>query len=329
MWGHPPHCRCGVCSTLRRVCHHISDFSPKPGYIPFAADRLRVLAGELCDWGDSYYASGAAQPGAVAPPQAGPEGGREEQKDQADPTTEKREQASGGIARGKGVETKENKGTRRERDSGAHREKAVKETVDVKEEPSEDSAFNSEEKNLRTTASKSFARPAPLGKRVEKVGGASAQEISEEEVATEPETEEVVGSERERKRPISPRSPSVRDKKRSRRTRSRSRRRRRKEDSDRGRVERSPDPYQEEVDRAREGHSSSAHPEAHPRPTRRPSTSLPRRPRSPNYPPPAKGKGRGRGWHGYPPRQEWTNKGVKKVGRQLEFKEYLAYKKYR
>ena len=314
MWGHTPHCRCGVCSTLRRVCHHIADFSPKPGYIPFAADRLRVLAGELCDWGDSYFASGGAHPGAVAPPQAGP--GREEdksRKDPADPTTERREQASGGIASGKGVETKESKGTRRERDSGADREKTEKETVDVKEEPSEDSAFNSEEKNLRTTASKSFARPAPLGKRVEKGREASAQEISEEEVATEPETEEV----------------SVRDKKRSRRTRSRSRRRRRKEDSDRGRVERSPEPYQEEVERARDGHSSSAHPEAHPRPTRRPSTSLPRRPRSPNYPPPAKGKGRGRGWHGYPPRQEWTNKGVKKVGRQLEFKEYLAYKKYR
>ena len=162
MWGHTPHCRCGVCSTLRRVCHHIADFSPKPGYIPFAADRLRVLAGELCDWGDSYFASGAAHPGAVVAPQAGP--GREEdrsKKDPADPPTERKEQASGGIASGKGEEVKERKGTRRERDSGAHRGQAEKGAVNVKEEPSEDSAFNSEEKGLRTTASKSFARPAP------------------------------------------------------------------------------------------------------------------------------------------------------------------------
>lgn len=157
-----------------------------------------------------------------------------------------------------------------------------------------------------------------MGERVEKRADSTPKGYSEEEVATEAEIKEVVESERESKRPVSPRSPSVRDRKRSRRTRSRSRQRRRRRE-DRG----------EEVERAREGYSSSAHPEAHPRPTRRPSTSLPRRPRSPNYPPPAKGKGRGRGWHGYPPRQNWTNKGVKKVGRQIEFKEYLAFKKQR
>ena len=75
MWGHTPPCRCGVCSTLKRICRHIADFSPKPGYVPFAADRLRVLAGELCDWGDSYCAGGAAPAPAQPPPQAGP--GRE------------------------------------------------------------------------------------------------------------------------------------------------------------------------------------------------------------------------------------------------------------
>ena len=69
MWGHVQHCRCGVCSTLKRICRHIADYSPKPGYVPFAADRLTVLAGELCDWGDSFHASGAAPPEANRPPQ--------------------------------------------------------------------------------------------------------------------------------------------------------------------------------------------------------------------------------------------------------------------
>lgn len=53
MWGHPTACRCGVCLTLHRVCCHISDFSREPGYINFAAERLRVLAGELCDFIDA------------------------------------------------------------------------------------------------------------------------------------------------------------------------------------------------------------------------------------------------------------------------------------
>lgn len=215
--------------------------------------------------------------------------------------------------------------------------KAIEVKGRAKSTGSEDCAFNSEERSHRTTASKSLAKPVAAGTRDTQGTEVSEEEFVDEEFGTEEEPAEEVENERESKAaaPVSPGSPSVRDKKRSRRTRSRSRRRhRRREDGGRRREERSPLTDREELERAREGQSSSARAEEHPRPTRRPSRSLQRKPRSPDYPPPSKGKGRGRGWKGYPlwggsPRPDWTNKGVKKVGRQIDFKEYLAYKKQR
>ena len=334
MWGHTPLCRCGVCSTLKRICRHIADFSPKPGYVPFAADRLRCLAGELCDWGDSYCAGGAAPAPAQPPPQAGP--GREvNEAVEKEAVHAKGEDSKASAAKGetaKAPKKEKEKAHRERRESRHRRERRDRSEVPPKHEVSEDSAFNSEEAALRTTAPK-----AACGVKAEVKEPVEEEEVEEFEKedseAAVPEGERTEENEREREEDLSPRSDSARDKKRSRRTRSRSRkRRRRQEESDRRQRGDSREDEREELERAREGQSSSAHPEVQPRPSRRPSRSIQRKPRSPDYPPPSKGRGRGRGWKGYPPadrgpRPEWTNKGVKKVGRQLEFKEFLAYKK--
>lgn len=94
-----------MCSTLRRVCRHIADFSPRPGYVPFAADRLGVLAGELCDGGDSYLASGSAQPAARGPPQPYAEReGKETVEKKVIPDQDTEKKASSGTGTDKEVE---------------------------------------------------------------------------------------------------------------------------------------------------------------------------------------------------------------------------------
>ena len=322
-----------MCTTLRRVCHHIRDFSPKPGYVPFAADRLRVLAGELCDWGDSYYAAGAAPPAARVSPQVEPEREFTEASAKAEipneGTDNKASAATTEVT--KAPKEKKEKTHRGHRESGHRKEKSDR-PAPVKKKVSEDSAFNSEEAALRTTAPKAACGVKSEVK--EPAGEEGVEEFEKEDSEQQvPEEEKIDEDEREREEDLSPRSDSVRDKKRSRRTRSRSRRRRRREEeSERRPRDDSRDRGQDDLERAWEGQSSSAHPEVHPRPSRRPSRSIQRKARSPDYPPPSKGRGRGRGWKGYPPadrgaRPDWTNKGVKKVGRQLDFKEFLAYKK--
>ena len=270
MWGHVAACRCGVCSTLKRVCRHIADFSPKPGYVPFAADRLRVLAGELCDWGDSFYASGAAPPEAIKPPQEEPEReDKESVRGEADLLRREESKASSRKEEAPRTKKEEKHRSHRERRGDRHRESGGDRSVKSKQEPSEDSAFNTEEAALRTTAPKSACVGKPENKAAsDELEVEESEKVCTEKEASEEEDEE--GDVREKKEPRSPRSPSVRDRKRSRRTRSRSRRRRRRQEESEQRhrdIEQHED--REEVERAREGHSSSAHPRDRPRPTRK------------------------------------------------------------
>ena len=117
--------------------------------MPFAADRLRVLAGELCDWGDSYHASRAAPLGGDRPPQNQPE--REAREEESKPADRDRagdsNQASSGIVENRETETKEDSKTHQDREGRAPRLKEGKGTIPVKREPSEDSAFNTEERS--------------------------------------------------------------------------------------------------------------------------------------------------------------------------------------
>ena len=130
-----------MCTTLRRVCHHIRDFSPKPGYVPFAADRLRVLAGELCDWGDSYYAAGAAPPAARVSPQVEPEREFTEASAKAEipneGTDNKASAATTEVT--KAPKEKKEKTHRGHRESGHRKEKSDR-PAPVKKKVSEDSA---------------------------------------------------------------------------------------------------------------------------------------------------------------------------------------------
>jgi len=49
MWGHTPDCGCGICACLPRVFALIALGNPSPGYVPWAADRLRLLEADLRD----------------------------------------------------------------------------------------------------------------------------------------------------------------------------------------------------------------------------------------------------------------------------------------
>ena len=49
MWGHLPTCECGLCNSLVRVCHVIAAGGPFVAFGPRAADRVRLLEGELRD----------------------------------------------------------------------------------------------------------------------------------------------------------------------------------------------------------------------------------------------------------------------------------------
>lgn len=331
MWGHSPACRCGVCLTLHRLCAHIADFTREPGYIAFASDRLRVAAGELCDFIDSRrrdQGAGAASPATGLLPGTG---ARESQgvQGQGGPGTE---------------QAKEEHAREPERERSSKRS-----TVEVKNEGEEEDLPDKREESLDqsekdshpSTAPKSLpgrrkTERSPLPRREAKKESEEELEESEREFEAEltPHEEKKSGrrptgepkkSEREKEEETTPHSEK--NQKRRRRTRSRSRRRRRRSPSREG-VER-------EVHHRNPGGASSAskrEPKLSQRPTNDPSARL--RPRSPSHPPPSgrggggywsgQNYGRGRGYYGG---SDWKNKGVKKVETQRSFKAFLAHRK--
>lgn len=49
MWGHTRECGCGICACFPRVFALVALGNPSPGYVPWAADRLRLLEADLRD----------------------------------------------------------------------------------------------------------------------------------------------------------------------------------------------------------------------------------------------------------------------------------------
>ena len=49
MWGHTRECGCGICACFPRVFALVALVNPSPGYVPWAADRLRLLEADLRD----------------------------------------------------------------------------------------------------------------------------------------------------------------------------------------------------------------------------------------------------------------------------------------
>ena len=302
MWGHAAPCRCGVCLTLQRICHHIGDFTREPGYLDFAAERLRALAGELCDFIDSRRRDTNPRAASRGSDLLTSGGARESGGDPGQQDPEPGHQGREGAAKEEQVESVK---------SGAR---------EVKSEDSE--CAPAEERGVSQAKSEATSHPSTAPKK--KAKGEEREPLPRRD-SRKRTKEEPAQSEREDEEPGTPHSEQK--KKRRRRTRSRSPRRRGRSHSE------------EKGERSHHhsnpgGRSSASKPE--PRPSQRPESDPPAklRPRSPSHPPP--GRGRGQGWSAAPRRdyrqeewkpQDWKNKGVKKTETQRYFKEFLAQKR--
>lgn len=233
-----------------------------PGYVghtDHTAERLRVTVGEISDYAEARTGppnqprAVAAAPAAAgllssgeAPGPAKQEVKGEEREQERSPRPaaeeapkEEKDKASSGKRTSEKTHKDKKEKTHRDRRGSGHRRGEGERTAPAKREPSGESAFNAEETALRTTAPKAaiVARPKSVVNSDEQGVEETENELSGKEEDREEEIEDEV-DERESKEPISPRSPSYKDRKRSRRTRSRSRRRRRREEeSDRQKSE--------------------------------------------------------------------------------------------
>ena len=205
MWGHSTGCRCGVCLTLQRVCRHIRDYSGEPGYIDFAADRLRVLAGEVSDFIDSRQRdtglrAASRGPGLLTPGGEGESGG-----------------GPGGGERSPGHQDQVAAAKEEQVESSRSCPPEVKSEASVREETEErgGSQAKSEATSHPSTAPKKLAKAKDTGR--EPLPRRDSRRRTKEEPAKSEREEEGTGT-----------PHSDQKKKRRRRTRSRSRRRRRR-----------------------------------------------------------------------------------------------------
>lgn len=174
---------------------------------------------------------------------------------------EEKDKASGGKRESERTPKEKKEKSHRERRGSRHKRREEAEAPREEKEASEDSAFNPEEKALRSTAPKAACSVKPENPTGQENTGTGEveNEFSEAEVGTEEGLADL--DEREGRRSVSPRSGSYKDRKRSRRTRSRSRRRRRSEEEEERRErDKSSSQHRDEVERARGGYSSSARP---------------------------------------------------------------------
>lgn len=318
MWGHPAPCRCGICLTLRRVCRHIADFSGAPGYVTFAADRLRSLAGELCDFSDNLVVRGAAPPLTHLP-------ARESGVRETGPPPEVRSREAGDHIEEKSEESRQDQGQGREKaltssEAGRTREEEEEGRSCSRTPPPHPRRDVPPEEARKSLAAKKKSSPPPSEYHSPRDHPRVAKREDESGDQGEAELEETPGL-----REVHPSSPvpreeaEVRSGEKKRRHRSRSRRRRQRHSVSRDR-------------------RSSSRPRATASRPSPPRPSSPPRPKTPPRPPPH--------WKGPvtirpnnpllrrppappPDRDRYgTNKGVKKTERQSDFKEFLEAKRY-
>ena len=71
MWGHAAPCACGLCTAFPRLFALVAAGSNAPGFVPWAADKVRLLEAEVRDELQRRGAPASLFQGGVPAPAAG------------------------------------------------------------------------------------------------------------------------------------------------------------------------------------------------------------------------------------------------------------------